>query len=68
VAANRPGRNAGRDFHGETRSNETHASTADRDARLYRKSNGQSARMAYMGHVPMENRNGLDHFPGTFTR
>lgn len=54
-----PGRNGERDFHGETRSNETHASTTDPDARLYRKSNGQSSRMAFMGHVLMENRNGL---------
>lgn len=54
-----PGRNGERDFHGEKRSNETHASTTDPDARLYRKGNGQSSRMAFMGHVLMENRNGL---------
>ena len=53
------GRNAERDFRGETRSNETHASTTDPDARLYRKSSGQPARLCYMGHVLMENRNGL---------
>lgn len=53
------GRNAERDFHGETRSNATHASTTDPDAKLYRKGNGQSSRMAFMGHVLMENRNGL---------
>jgi transposase len=54
-----PGRNAERDFRGETRSNETHASTTDPDARLYRKSQGQPARLCYTGHVLMENRNGL---------
>ena len=54
-----PGRNGERDFHGEKRSNETHASTTDPEARLYRKANGQASRMAFMGHVLMENRNGL---------
>lgn len=54
-----PGRNSERDFHGEKRSNETHASTTDPEAKLYRKGNGQSSRMAFMGHVLMENRNGL---------
>lgn len=54
-----PGRNGERSFHGEKRSNETHASTTDPDARLYRKGDGQSSRMAYMGHVLMENRSGL---------
>jgi transposase len=54
-----PGRNGERDFHGEKRSNETHASTTDKDARLYRKGQGQAAKMAFMGHVLMENRNGL---------
>src|SRR3954447_8261994 len=39
-----PGRNAERDFHGETRSNETHVSTTDPDARLYKKANGQAAK------------------------
>lgn len=53
------GRNAERSFRGEKRSNETHASTTDPDARLFRKGNGQSSRMAYLGHVLMENRNGL---------
>lgn len=38
-----PGRNGDRDFHGEKRSNETHASTSDPEARLYRKGNGQRA-------------------------
>ena len=54
-----PGRNSERDFHGERRSNATHASSTDPDAKLYRKGNGQSSRMAFMGHVLMENRNGL---------
>ncbi len=54
-----PGRNGERDFHGEKRSNKTHASTTDPDAKLYRKSSGQPSRLAFMGHVLMENRNGL---------
>jgi len=54
-----PGRNGERDFHGEKRSNETHASTTDPDARLYRKGPGQASKLCYMGHVLMENRNGL---------
>jgi transposase len=53
------GRNAERDFHGETRSNATHASTTDPDARLMRKGRGKEARLYYAGHVVMENRNGL---------
>ena len=47
------------EFHGDKRSNETHASQTDPDARLYRKGHGQEARLAYLGHVLMENRNGL---------
>jgi transposase len=54
-----PGRNGERDFHGEKRSNETHASTTDPDARLYRKGPGQPAKLAYVGHVLMENRHAL---------
>lgn len=54
-----PGRNAERDFRGEKRSNQTHASTTDPEAKLYRKATGQASRMAFMGHVLMENRNGL---------
>ena len=53
------GRNGERDFHGETRSNETHASTTDPDARLYKKAAGQAAKLCHMGHVLMENRSGL---------
>jgi len=47
------------DFHGEKRSNETHASTTDPDAKLYRKSKGQTAKLCYSAHVLMENRHGL---------
>jgi transposase len=54
-----PGRNGERDFHGEKRRNQTHASTTDPDARLYRKGPGQPAQLAYMGHVLMENRHAL---------
>jgi transposase len=53
------GRNGERDFHGEKRSNETHASTTDPDARLYKKAAGQAAKLCHMGHVVMENRSGL---------
>lgn len=54
-----PGRNGERDFHGEARSNETHASTTDPDARLYRKAKGQAAKLCHMGHVLIENRSCL---------
>ena len=54
-----PGRNVERNFHGEQRSNETHRSTTDPDAKLYRKGDGQPARLCYIGHALMENRNGL---------
>ena len=54
-----PGRNGERNFHGEKRSNQTHASATDPDAKLYRKADGQPSRIAFMGHVLMENRNGL---------
>jgi transposase len=53
------GRNGERDFKGERRSNETHASTTDPDARLYRKGNGRESVLCYMGHALMENRHGL---------
>jgi transposase len=49
----------GANFHEQKRSNETHESTTDPDSRLYRKSNGTEAKLSYMGHVTMENRNGL---------
>jgi len=54
-----PGRNGERDFHGETRSNDTHASTTDPDARLSRKGPGKEAKLCFMGHALMENRSGL---------
>ena len=53
------GRNGERNFRREKRSNKTHRSTTDRDAKLYRKGDGQESRLCYMGHVLMENRNGL---------
>ena len=46
-------------FRGEKRTNETHESKTDPDARLYRKGNGQEAKLGYLGHVLMENRHGL---------
>jgi len=53
------GRNGTRNFRSEKRSNDTHASTTDPDAQLFRKGNGQSSRLCFMGHALMENRNGL---------
>ena len=47
------------DFKGEKRSNETHASTTDPDARLYKKAEGEKSRLGYLGHALLENRNGL---------
>lgn len=52
-------RNAEVDFHGQKRSNETHISTTDPEARLYRKSAGQEAKLAHLGHVLTDNRHGL---------
>ena len=49
----------GRNFRGQERKNDTHASTTDPDARLYRKSNGAESRLAYLGHLLIENRHGL---------
>ena len=46
-------------FHGEKRTNETHESTTDPEARLFKKAKGQEAKLCYLGHVLMENRNGL---------
>jgi transposase len=54
-----PGRNGERDFHGEKRSNSTHASTTDPEAQLYRKGPGKEAKLSFMGHALMENRSGL---------
>ena len=46
-------------FRAQKRSNDTHESKTDPDARLYRKGNGQEAKLGYLGHVLMENRHGL---------
>jgi transposase len=46
-------------FRGQRRSNATHQSTTDPDARLYKKATGQPARLGYLGHVLMEHRSGL---------
>jgi IS5 family transposase len=53
------GRNPDADFRGERRSNETHASTTDPQARLYRKGMGKEAKLCFMGHALMENQSGL---------
>ncbi len=47
------------DFHGERRSNATHRSTTDQEARLFRKGKGKEAKLVFMAHALMENRNGL---------
>jgi len=49
----------GSDFRGQKRTNDTHASTTDPDSRIYRKALGKEAKLCYMGHALMENRNGL---------
>ena len=54
-----PSRNGERAFKKTKRSNETHASTTDEDARLYRKGDGQGSRLGYLGQALMENPNGL---------
>jgi len=53
------GRNGERDFHKDKRCNATHASTTDADARLYKKARGKEAKLSFLGHLLMENRNGL---------
>ena len=53
------GRNTEADFHGEKRSNATHQSSTDPQARLYRKGGGQEAKLCYLGHALMDNRHGL---------
>ena len=55
----RQGRNSERNFHNEKRSNATHVSTTDPEARLLRKGSGKESRLSYMGHALMENRYGL---------
>jgi transposase len=54
-----PGRNAQADWKGKPRTNDTHESTTDPDARLYRKSHNSASVLCYQGHVLMENRSGL---------
>jgi transposase len=53
------GRNPEVDFHGEKRLNQTHVSTTDPEARLFKKGKGKEAKLCFMGHVLMENRHGL---------
>ena len=53
------GRNQEADFHGQKRTNDTHASTTDPEARLYKKGKGKEAKLCFMGHGLMENRHGL---------
>ena len=53
------GRNPEIDFHGEKRSRDTHESKTDKDALLFKKSKGTAAKLSYIGHLLMENRNGL---------
>ena len=59
------GRNAEADFHGEKRSNATHQSSTDPQARLYRKGQGQEAKLCYLGPALMDNRHGLIVDTGT---
>lgn len=54
-----PGRNGERDFHGQKRANDTHESTTDPDAKLYRKSSNTAAKLCFIGHALAENRHGL---------
>jgi transposase len=64
----------GSNFHGQKRSNDTHASRTDPDARLFKKSQGSEAHLAYLGHALTENRHGfavvatLTHATGTAER
>jgi hypothetical protein len=50
----------GHNFHGQKRTNDTHASKTDSDAKLYRKGHGQQSKLSYLGHVLMENRKRID--------
>lgn len=67
-------RNPSVNFHGETRKNDTHASTTDPEALLFRKGAGKEAKLAYLGHVLLDNRYGLvanvtaSHATGTAER
>jgi hypothetical protein len=58
-----PGRNGERDFKGEKRSNETHRSTTDDDARLYRKGDGQQSQLCFIGHVLWRTATGSPSMP-----
>jgi transposase len=58
-SADTSSKNETANFRGENRTNETHRSTTDPEARLYRKGDNRGAELSYMGHVLMENRNGL---------
>lgn len=53
------GDDEGGEFRGQKRTNDTHESKTDPDAKLYRKGNGQEAKLSYLGHVLIENRNGM---------
>jgi hypothetical protein len=53
------GGDEGGEFRGQKRTNDTHQSKTDPDAKLYRKGNGQEAKLSYLGHVLIENRNGM---------
>lgn len=53
------GRNPSVEFRGEKRTNDTHQSSTDPEAKLYKKAKGQEAKLCYLGHALMENRNGL---------
>jgi len=53
------GNDDGANFHGQQRRNDTHVSKTDPEAKLYRKGGGQEAKLSYLGHVLVENRNGL---------
>lgn len=53
------GRNPSVDFHGEKRTNDTHESTTDPESKMYKKAPGDKARLSYLGHALMDNRNGL---------
>ena len=59
AAAAPKSRNAAVDFHGQKRTNATHASTADPEARLYRKGRGKESKLCFIGHAMTENRHGL---------
>jgi hypothetical protein len=54
-----PGRNGESNFHGQKRANDTHESTTDPEAKLYRKGSSQPAKLYYIGHAMIENRHGL---------